>query len=82
MVLVAKDRWTGRGEGEDGVRKLHTVHMTCAAPPHPSKIFSLWDFFRVETLLNGAFKRESVDLAKDRVLGGRKEESWNRITIR
>ena len=62
----------GRGDekGEEGVRKLHTVHMTCAAPPQPSKIFSLWDFFKVETLLNGVFKEESVDVAKDRV-GGR-----------
>ena len=60
----------GMSGGEDGVRKLHTVHMTCAAPPHPSKIFSLWDFFRVETLLNGVFKHEAIDAAKDGV-GGR-----------
>ena len=65
--MLAKDRWTGHG-GE-GVRKLHSVHMTCAAPPQPSKIFSLWDFFKVETLLNGVFKEESVDVAKDRVEG-------------
>ena len=69
-MVLAKDRWTRWGEGEDGVRKLHTVHMTCAAPPHPSKIFSLWDFFRVETLLNGVFKHEAIDAAKDGV-GGR-----------
>ena len=68
--MLAKDRWSGRGDekGEEGVRKLHSVHMTWAAPPHPSNIFSLWDFFRVETLLNGVFKEEAV--AKDRV-GGR-----------
>ena len=72
--MVAKDRWTGWGGGEDGVRKLHTVHMTCAAPPHPSKIFSLWDFFTVETLLGGAFMEEYFDVAKDRVRGrGRKK---------
>ena len=61
----------GRGDekGEEGVRKLHSVHMTWAALTHPSKIFSLWDFFRVETLLNGVFKEESVDVAKDRVEG-------------
>ena len=62
----------GRGDekGEEGVRKLHSVHMTCAAPPHPSKIFSLfWDFLRVETLLNEVFKREAIaiDAAKYRV---------------
>ena len=57
------------GEGEEVVGKLHSVHMTCAAPPQPSKIFSLWDFFKVETLLNGVFKEESVDVAKDRVEG-------------
>ena len=53
-----------------GVRKLHSVHMTCAAPPLPSNIFSLWDFFRVESLLYGVFKHGSDDVAKDRV-GGR-----------
>ena len=66
-----------------GVRKLHSVHMTCAAPPHPSKIFSLWDFFffRVETLLNGDFKHESVDLAKYRVGGrGKLEQDHNHMT--
>ena len=72
--MVAKDRWTRWGEGEEGVRKLHTVHMTCAAPPHPSKIFSLWNFFRVETLLNGVFKLKAIDAAKYGVGGrGRKK---------
>ena len=67
------DGTTGGGR-EDGVRKLHSVHMTCAAPPHLSKIFSLGDFFKVETLLNGDFKHEAIDVAKDRVGGrGRRE---------
>ena len=62
------------GWREEGVRKLHTVHMTCAAPPHPSKIFSLWNFFRLETLLIGVFKEEYFDVANDRVRGrGRKK---------
>ena len=60
----------GDEKGEEGVRKLHTVHMTWAAHSHPSNIFSLWDFFRVKTLLNGVFKHGSDDVAKDRV-GGR-----------